>query len=307
MRARRTVVACLLASLAILPGCGERKEPRAPKSMTVVRVALPALNTGLNSLLAAKGAGYFEQAGLDVVPHVSVDGAAAIEQVQQGKAGLAVATEPDLLEARGRGGRVVSVATIVQRPLTSLIGPKLNLGSIVGLATKPIGTQGLDYQQAFAETIFKRARVVKVGANPIPALKSKKVSAAIAPVGAGRLPAGINSTPVDKLKVPSFSEYVLVANEDALTRDDDMIRSFAGALARGTRNLGAARKVPFALPLRGVDAARMRASMLPPAGKPYGWHDAAAWRRFAGWMRAHRLPQKLPGAFTNDLLPGQGP
>lgn len=307
MIVRRTLLACLLASLAILPGCGERKEPRAPKSLTVVRVALPSLNTGLNSLLAAKGAGYFEQAGLDVIPHVSTDGAAAIQQLQQGKAVLAVATEPDLLEARGRGSRVVSVATIVQRPLTSLIGPKLSLGSLVGLATKPIGTQGLDYQQAFAETIFRRARVVKVGRDPFPALKSKKVSAAIAPVGTGKLPAGMNATPIDKLKVPAFSEYVLVANQDALTRDDDLIRSFVGGLARGTRNLRAAGKVPFAVPLRGADVARMRALMLPPAGRPYGWHDPAAWRSFAAWMRAHRLAQKLPGAFTNSLLPGQGP
>ncbi len=307
MIVRRTLLALLLAALAILPGCGERKEPRAPKSLTVVRVALPSLNTGLNSLLAAKGAGYFEQGGLDVIPHVSLDGAAAIQQLQQGKAVLAVATEPDLLEARGRGSRVVSVATIVQRPLTSLIGPKPSLGSIVGLATKPIGTQGLDYQQAFAETIFRRARVVKVGRDPFPALKSKKVSAAIAPIGTGKLPAGLNATPVDKLKVPAFSEYVLVANEDALTRDDDLIRSFVGGLARGTRNLGAAAKVPFALPLRGADVAKMRALMLPPAGRPYGWHDAAVWRRFAEWMRAHRLSQKLPGAFTNSLLPGQGP
>jgi ABC-type nitrate/sulfonate/bicarbonate transport system substrate-binding protein len=307
MTARRSLLVCLLAAVAILPGCGERKEPRAPKSLTVVRVALPQLNTGLNSLLAAKGAGYFEQAGLDVVPHVNVDGAAAIQQVQQGKALLGVASEPDLLEARGRGGRVVSVATIVQQPLTSLIAPKPSLGSLVGLATKPIGTQGLDYQQAFAETIFRRARVVKIGPDPTSALGSKKVGAVIAPVGRGRLPAGSNATSVDKLKVPTFAEYVLVANQDALERDGDTIRSFVGALARGTRNLAAAQKVPFALPLRGADATRMRALMLPPAGRPYGWHDPTAWRRFAGWMRAHRLAQKLPGAFTNTLLPGQGP
>ena len=309
MTIRRSFVACLalLAALAILPGCGERKEARAPKSLTVVRVALPPLNTGLNSLLAAKGARYFEQAGLDVVPHVSSDGATAIQQVDQGKAILGVATQPDLLEARGRGIRVISVATIVQHPLTSLIGQKLSLGSIVNLATKPIGTQGLDYQQAFAETIFKRAHVVKVGSDPVQALKSKKVSAVIAPIGTGKLPAGINATPVDKLKVPTFAEYVLVANQDSLGRDDDVIRSFIGGLARGTRNLGAAQRVPFALPLRGVDAAKMRALMLPSTGRPYGWHDSAAWRRFSGWMRAHQLPQKLPGSFTNSLLPGQGP
>jgi putative hydroxymethylpyrimidine transport system substrate-binding protein len=307
MTIRRSLVACMLAALAILPGCGERKEARAPKSLTVVRVALPPLNTGLNSLLSAKGAGYFEQAGLDVVPHVAGDGATAILQVQQGRAILGVASEPDLLEARGRGVRVISVATIVQHPLTSLIGAKLSLSSIVNLATKPIGTQGLDYQQAFAETIFKRARVVKVGADPVRALRAKKVGAVIAPVGTGKLPAGLNATAVDRLKVPTFGEYVLVANQDALARDGDLIRSFVGALARGTRNLAAAHKVPFALPLRGIDAAKMRALMLPPTGRPYGWHDPVAWRRFAAWMRAHGLSQKLPGAFTNSLLPGQGP
>ena len=130
MIARRTLIACLLA-LVVLPGCGERKEARAPKDLKVVRIALPALNVGENAVFAAKGAGYFEQAGLDVVPHVSADGAAAIQQVQQGKAALAVTTEPDLLEARGRGGRVISVAALVQHPLTSLIGPKLSIGSLV--------------------------------------------------------------------------------------------------------------------------------------------------------------------------------
>ena len=107
--------------------------------------------------------------------------------------------------------------------------------------------------------------------------------------------------------MPTFAEYVLVANQDALARDGDVIRSFVGGLARGTRNLAAARRVPFALPLRGIDAAKMRALMLPPAGRPYGWHDPALWRRFAAWMRAHGLAQRLPGAFTNSLLPGQGP
>jgi hypothetical protein len=59
--------------------------------------------------------------------------------------------------------------------------------------------------------------------------------------------------------------------------------------------------------LRGGEAARVRALMLPPRGRPYGWHDAARWRRFAAWMRQHRLPQRgASGAFTNELLPGQG-
>ena len=49
-----------------------------------------------------------------------------------------------------------------------------------------------------------------------------------------------------------------------------------------------------------------RISPLPPAGKPYGWHDAAKWRAFGAWMKQHGLPVNGNGAFTNELLPGQG-
>jgi putative hydroxymethylpyrimidine transport system substrate-binding protein len=260
-------------------------------------------------VFAAESGGQFRAAGLNVQLSVSATAAAAIRKVRQGEADLAVGTEPDLLEARGQGARVVSVAALVQSPLTSLIAPRLSLGTIVGFATKPIGTEGLDYQRAFADTMFPpRARVVDLGSNLIPSLMSRKVAAVIAPVGGPPLPPGTGYVPVDRRGVPTFSEYVLVTNQDALGRDEDLIRSFIGALARGTRNLTAARKAGAIAPfLRGAAAATTRTLMRPPAGKPYGWQDAATWRRFAAWMKAHKLPQSgAEGAFTNSLLPGQG-
>jgi putative hydroxymethylpyrimidine transport system substrate-binding protein len=311
MIARRTLVA-LIAALAVLPGCGERKEAVAPKTETTLRVVLAPLNSGENAYFAALREGYFNEAGLKVQGRVVIDAATAIRDVQQGKADLAVGTEPDLLEARGRGARVVSVATLVQHPLTSLIGPKLSLSTLAAFATKPIGTSGLDYQAAFADTIFKKAgghaRVVNVGAEPIAALPKKKVAAVIAATGGQPLPAGAAAVPVDRLGVPTFSEFVLVANADAVTRDSDAMRSFIGALARGTRSLASANKMGSSVKMKGPEVARIRALMLPPRGRPYGWHDAAKWRAFAAWMRANKLPQRgSAGAFTNSLLPGEGP
>ena len=311
MTARRTFVTCLLAALAILPGCGERKEAVAPKTETTLRVALAPLNSGENAYFAALREGYFNDAGLKVQGRVVIDAATAIRYVQQGKADLAIGTEPDLLEARGGGGRVVSVATLLQHPLTSLIGPKLSLTTLAGFATKPIGTSGLDYQRAFADTIFKKAggnaHVVDVGLDPIAALPKKKVAAVIAATGGRPLPGGAVAVPVDRLGVPTFSEFVLVANQDAVTRDSDAIRSFIGALARGTRSLASANKMGSAIKVKGSDVQRLRALMLPPRGRPYGWHDAAKWHVFAAWMRASKLRQKEAGAFTNSLLPGEGP
>jgi putative hydroxymethylpyrimidine transport system substrate-binding protein len=304
------LVACLIAAAVAVSGCGTRKARTDAASLKTFRVALSPLNVGENAMFAAQRENYFLQAGVKVQLSVAADSAAAIRKVQTGQADLAVGTEPDLLEARGKGAKVVSVAALVQSPFTSLIAPKLSLATVAALATKPIGTQGIDYQRAFAQTIFQKAgghaRVVDVGTDLTVALSQKRVAAVIAPFGGPTLPGGVVPIPVNRLGVPTFSEYVLVANQDALDRDGDTIRSVIGALARGTRMLGSSNGFGAAVALRGAQVARTRALMLPPAGKPYGWQDPAAWRAFAAWMRASKLPVNGAGAFTNRLLPGEG-
>jgi ABC-type nitrate/sulfonate/bicarbonate transport system substrate-binding protein len=303
---RRMIAAlCSLGVLLALTGCGEREETSTPKETKTLRVALSPLNAGQGALFAADN----ERAGIDVRFAVQPNPSAAIDKVTQGAADLAVSTEPALLEARGKGKRVLSVAALTQGPFTSLIGPKISPGSLLDLATKPIGTQGYDYQKAMAETIFAKARVVNVGDDLAPALDSKKVAAVIAPFGGPPLPPGVAVIPVDRpaLKVPTFNEYVLVANEDAVKENGDVIRSYIGSLARGTRNLDAARKQNVFAPfLKPGETARIRALMVPPPGKPYGWQDAAKWKAFAAWMKEHQLPVNGSGAFTNELLPGEG-
>jgi ABC-type nitrate/sulfonate/bicarbonate transport system substrate-binding protein len=244
------IAACMLA----LAGCGERKETTSPSSTKTLRIALAPLNAGEAALFSADN----ESAGLDVLFAVQADPAAAISKLTQGRADLAVSTEPALLEARGKGARVVSVAALTQSPFTSLIGPKLSVGSVLALATKPIGTQGLDYQKAMAETIFTKADVVDVADDPAGALATKKVAAVIAPFGGPIAPSAGTAILVDRLKVPTFSEYVLVANEDAVKENAGVIRSYIGSLARGTRNIAAARKQPaIADAAAGREALRM--------------------------------------------------
>jgi ABC-type nitrate/sulfonate/bicarbonate transport system substrate-binding protein len=304
------LVTCSLAAVPALTGCGTRKERTEPASVKKVRVALSPLNVGENAVFAAQRENYFLQAGMKAELSISPDPATAIRKVEQGQAEFAIAGEADLLEARGRRAKVISVATLVQSPFTSLIGPKLSVAAVAALATKPIGTQGLDYQRAMAETIFRKAgghaRVVDVGNDPAGALTSKMVAAVIAPFGGPALPAGIVTIPVDRLGVPTFSEYVLVVNERTLEQDPGDVRGFVTALARGTRMLASANGFGTPIPLKGAQIARTRALMQPPAGKPYGWHDAAKWGAFARWMQQNRLPQLGAGAFTNEFLPAAG-
>jgi ABC-type nitrate/sulfonate/bicarbonate transport system substrate-binding protein len=102
-----------------------------------------------------------------------------------------------------------------------------------------------------------------------------------------------------------------------LNNKRDEIRSFLGALARGTRLAQrdpavaagflsrANRELDPKLQLEGTK----RTPFDQPAGKPFGYQDPAQWKRFADFMKTSGILKREPKvdeAFTNDLLPGQG-
>ena len=51
-------------------------------------------------------------------------------------------------------------------------------------------------------------------------------------------------------------------------------------------------------------------AFFPPAGKPFGWMDRAAWARYGRWMFENELLERPPAiarALTDEFLPGEGP
>jgi putative hydroxymethylpyrimidine transport system substrate-binding protein len=111
-----------------------------------------------------------------------------------------------------------------------------------------------------------------------------------------------------------------VANADGLDNKQTSsdIRRFIGAVSRGVKYLkhnqaGAVDALLKANP--DLDPALQRASvkvtlpaLMPAGGKPFGWQDPAQWGAFATWMHENGILKKAnaTGAFTNELLPGQG-
>ena len=315
---RRTVpfVATLIAALA-LSGCGQRQTKLHTSALTPLRVDVIRPNAGEASIYAAQKTGSFRLAGLNVKLHQVVDSATGIEDVAHGAADLAVASPPDLLEARDHGNRVQSVAALVQQPLASLIA--LSAGTPV-----TVGTRGLDYQAAYAHTALKGAhvKIVDVSSDPVKALTSKKVAAL---VGAYSNAEGVQLqaqgkkprvTAVDRLGVPRFDELVLVANQDRVTREIDTLRGFIGALARSTHELRLGKPGPVSgwTGAAGVPKAQALAALkltlpltFPAVGRPFGFQQPAKWSGFANWMRSERLLKGTSaGAFTNRALSGEG-
>ena len=226
---------------------------------------------------------------------------------------------------------MVAVGALIQRPLTSLIAlPASKIRKPADLRGKKVGTAGIDYQHAFLQAILERAGVnpasVKeqnVGFNLVPALLTKKIDAILGgflnyeAIDLKQRKKNPVVIPVDKAGVPPYDELVFVTSEQAAKDNADAIRSFLGAVARGTHDLqthpGDVSALLKANP--DLDPKLQKAAVKltlpffqPPAGKPFGYQDPGQWRAFADFMRRNGLIRgSANGAFTNALLPGQGP
>jgi putative hydroxymethylpyrimidine transport system substrate-binding protein len=322
------------AALLVVAGCGEKEDVLEPTGSKRVELMLDYFpNADHAGIYAAEAGGDFKEAGLDVEIRQPPDPAAPIKQVAAGRVDLAISYEPEVLRARDQGLKVVSVAALVQKPLTSIISlPKAKIADAGDLKGKTIGTAGIDYQEAYLKTILADAgvnpstvKVRNVGFGFSPALLTRKIDAAL---GAfwnyegqdlklrGKRPRILR---IEEAGVPTYNELVLVANESALERDTGKIRAFIGAISRGTRDL---RRDPDQA-IEGLldanpdlDPELQRASVkvtlplfFPPDDRPFGWQDPTQWDDFSAWMKENQLLENPPdpaASYDNDLLPGAG-
>jgi putative hydroxymethylpyrimidine transport system substrate-binding protein len=323
-----------IAATVALTACGEREEPTGPPGTEHVRLLLDFFpNADHAGIYAAQGSGEFERAGLDVEIQAPADPSAPLRLLEAGKADVAISYQPELLLARDKGADLVSIAALVQKPLTSImtIG-KNKLASPGDLEGHTIGTAGISYQSAYLKTILKEAgadpasvKEVNVGFDLSPALISKKVYAVLGAywnyeaIALQRKKRDPHVIPVDKAGVPTYNELVLVTTTKVLRERTGTLRRFLQALARGHETL---RENPSA----GIDAlmqanpdldrglqeavvdATLPVFFPEDSDKPWGWQEPRDTARYARWMLDNDLIKRpaQPGAQRNDLLPGEG-
>jgi putative hydroxymethylpyrimidine transport system substrate-binding protein len=327
------VALCAVAVMAA--GCGEKKEATAPPRQERFDLVLDFFpNADHVGIYAALANGDFRRVGLDVRPQAPSDPAAPLKLLAAGKADMAISYEPELLLARDRGLKLVSVGAIVQRPLTSVMAlPPSGVRSPADLAGKRVGTAGIPYQTAYLRTIAEQAKVnpasvreIDVGFNLVPAMLSKRVDATLGGFWnyegvqlrlQGRRPVVI---PVNEAGVPTYNELILVAREEDARERGGLLRRFVRGLTAGYQ---AARRDPeravgqLVAANRDLDRrlqlASVRATMpvfFPrERDRPFGYQDPREWAVYGAWMLRNQVIRQPPNtarAFTNEFLVGEG-
>jgi putative hydroxymethylpyrimidine transport system substrate-binding protein len=329
------IVVVALAACAALAACGEKKEAvsahRTTQSLTLMLDWFPnADHVGIYQALAE---GDFANSGLDVHVRIPADPATPLQLLAAGKVDAAISYEPEVLLARNRGLPLVSIAAIVQQPLTSIV----SLGSkhiirVGDLSGKRIGDAGISYQHAYLTTILARAGIspkkvkeINVGANLVPAMLAGRVDATLGAywnyeaIQLGQQGKHPNVIRMDQVGVPTYNELVVVVRRSTIASKADQLRRFVQALARGYTSVRRNPQLAVSSLVRdnsGLDPklqlASVRATLpvfFPASGKPWGWQDPTLWNAYGEWMLNHGLitnPSAVVDASTNELLAGQG-
>ena len=333
---RRLVVPAVLLTL-LLAACGEKQESVSPtgantQNLTLMLDWFPnADHVGIYEALAN---GDFKTAGLDVHIEVPSNPASPLELLAAGKVEAAISYEPEVLLARNQNLPLVSVAAIVQEPLTSIvsIGSK-HIQTAAQLRGRRVGDAGIPYQHAYLETILAHERIppgsvkeINVGDNLVPAMLSGRVDAtlgaywnyeAIELAQMGKHP---NVIRMNQVGVPTYDELVLVVRESTLVDHPDEIRRLVQAIGRGYQAVRSDPKAGVANLVGanpGLDSKFQRAAVratLPAffpsnPSNPWGWQDPVQWNAYGQWMLSNHLitnPAAVADASTNEELAGQG-
>ncbi|HEY3828658.1 MAG TPA: ABC transporter substrate-binding protein [Solirubrobacteraceae bacterium] len=330
------LAAALVCALA-LAACGTKQEVTSAPGVKPFPVMLDFFpNADHAALYSAIAQGDFRAVGLDVQPQTPAEPSDPLKLLAAGRVDMAISYEPELLLARDQGLKLVSIAALVQRPLTSIIAlPGQHVSSLKDLAGRRVGTAGIPYQGAELKTALAKAGVnpakvqeVNVGFNLVPAMLSGKVAATLGgfwnyeALQLQMLHKHPLVIPVNEAGVPNYDELVLVVREGEAHHDGQDLRAFLQALTRGEHYVredppAAAKLVQAANPslepklqLESIERT-LPAAVPAQAGKPYGYQDPAQWQAFGQWMYEHGLLKSNPNStglppFTNEFLPGEG-
>lgn len=333
LRRRGALLGAGVAAVMLCAGCGElaaRSSDGPPRPLTVAIDGRP--NALYAALYEAQAAGGFTRGAL-AVKLTTPPGGDSLGALENDRADVAVASEPQLLGARDRGAKLVAIGALVGRPLDAFVSlgrrPITDASALAGhsvaSAGTPLASAQLDTALAGAGIAPGSVARVQAGSNLAGALAHGHAIATLGgpwPLEMAALEQAHHKPTVLELPnagVPTYAGLVLVVRVGEAHYQGPLLRAFLQSLTRGAAAVaanpaGAATVLAHVDPLLSAAFERAALASVVPltatasGSQPFGYQNPYAWRAFGVWMHQHGLLSNANAglAITNEFLPGQG-
>ena len=290
-------------------GCGNEKE------LSLALDWYP--NSNHAGIYSAIDEGFFDEEGIKLSVYTPSDPTAIISSVASGRDDFGLSYHPDILQAQSAGLEIVSVLSISQHPLNSIMTlKKSSIKNPSDLKGKVVGYPGIPSNKAMLETVLSSQNInindvetVDVGFELVKALVSGSVDAIIGAYWTHESIVmelqgyEIEIMRLEEWGVPDYYELILITNksfpEENKSDVEKVVNSFKKGYEFSIKN--PQESITSLISIAGEeiveeDVERAGVELLIPMWQsnnlPFGHQDISKWEETYEWMYQNNFLEK---------------
>ena len=301
-------IVLIILSLFVI-GCGNEKE------LSLALDWYP--NSNHAGIYSAIDEGFFDEEGIKLSVYTPSDPTAIISSVASGRDDFGLSYHPDILQAQSAGLEIVSVLSISQHPLNSIMTlKKSSIKNPSDLKGKVVGYPGIPSNKAMLETVLSSQNInindvetVDVGFELVKALVSGSVDAIIGAYWTHESIVmelqgyEIEIMRLEEWGVPDYYELILITNKSFLEENKSEVEKVVNSFKKGyefsIRN--PQESITSLINIVGKeiveeDVERAGVELLIPMWQsnnlPFGHQDISKWEETYEWMYQNNFLEK---------------
>lgn len=290
-------------------GCGNEKE------LSLALDWYP--NSNHAGIYSAIDEGFFDEEGIKLSVYTPSDPTAIISSVASGRDDFGLSYHPDILQAQSAGLEIVSVLSISQHPLNSIMTlKKSSIKNPSDLKGKVVGYPGIPSNKAMLETVLSSQNInindvetVDVGFELVKALVSGSVDAIIGAYWTHESIVmelqgyEIEIMRLEEWGVPDYYELILITNKSFLEENksdvEKVVNSFKKGYEFSIKN--PQESITSLISIAGEEIVeenveRAGVELLIPMWQsnnlPFGHQDISKWEETYEWMYQNNFLEK---------------